>query len=100
MTIPFPSTPAAPSWVDITILGRRYRVRSDVSLVWVLYDEGYIAASNQFCWNGTCLYCAVTLLPPNATIAVKAKACEVFPSQGLAVIKLGGEFRLPARLAS
>ena len=100
MTIPFPTTPPARALVDITILGREYRVRSDVSLVWALYDEGYIAASNRFCWNGTCLYCTVTLVLPNSTIAVKAKACEVYPTPGLAVIKLGGEFCLPARLAS
>jgi len=100
VTHPSPSPPPAPSWVDITILGQRYRVRSDVSLVWVLYDEGYIAASNRFCWNGTCLYCTVTLVLPHTTIPVKAKACEVYPAHGLAVIKLGGEFCLPARLAS
>jgi hypothetical protein len=94
------STPPAPALVDITILGRRYRVRSDVSLVWALYDEGYIAASNRFCWNGTCLYCMVTLVLPNSTIAVRAKACEVYPTRGLAVINLGGEFCLPARVAS
>lgn len=94
-----PATPA-PASVDITILGRRRRVRSDVSLVWALYDEGYIAATNRFCWNGTCLYCMVTVVLPNTTIAVRVKACEVYPTPGLAVVKLGGEFCLPARLAS
>jgi aerobic-type carbon monoxide dehydrogenase small subunit (CoxS/CutS family) len=98
--IPLPTTLPAPAAVDITILGRRYRVRPDVSLVWALYDEGYIAASNRFCWNATCLYCMVTVVLPNSTVAVRAKACEVYPTQGLAVIKLGGEFCLPARLAS
>lgn len=89
-----------PAPVEITILGRRCRVRPDVSLVWALYDEGYIVAANKFCWNGTCLYCMVTVVPPNSPVAVRVKACEVYPTAGLAVVKLGGEFCLPARLAS
>lgn len=100
MMIPLPATPPAPTSVDITILGRRCRVRPDVSLVWALYDEGYIAATNRFCWNGTCLYCMVTVVLPNSSVAVRVKACEVYPTSGLAVVKLGGEFCLPARLAS
>ncbi len=90
----------SPEFVEITILGRRYRVRSDVSLVWALYDAGYITATNRFCWNGTCLYCMVTVVLPNTSVAVRKKACEVFPASGLNVIRLGGEFCLPARLAS
>ncbi len=97
--MPLSPTPAPPS-VEITILGRRCRARPDVSLVWALYDEGYIAASNRFCWNGTCLYCMVTVTFPHTSVAVRAKACEIYPTQGLAVIKLGGEFCLPTRLAS
>jgi hypothetical protein len=97
----FPSSASpAPEFVEITILGRRVRVRSDVSLVWVLYDEGYIAASNRFCWNGTCLYCMVTVVLPNTRAAVRKKACEVYPTSGLKVIRLGGEFCAPTRLAS
>lgn len=95
-----PVPPPAPAVVEITILGRRCRARSDVSLVWALYDEGYIAASNRFCWNGTCLYCLVTVIFPHTSVPVRVKACEVYPAQGLTVIKLGGEFSLPARLAS
>ena len=90
----------APAYVEITILGRCYRVRSDVTLVWALYDEGFIAAANRFCWNGTCLYCMVTVILPNTTVAVRKKACEIYPASGLNVIRLGGEFCLPERLAS
>ncbi|MFZ5861927.1 MAG: hypothetical protein ACOYXR_03645 [Nitrospirota bacterium] len=86
--------------VEITILGRCYRVRPDVSLVWALYDEGFITAANRFCWNGTCLYCMVTVVWPNTTVAVRKKACEIFPTAGLNVIRLGGEFSVPVRLAS
>lgn len=95
-----PMAQPEPAWVEITILGKPYRARSNVSLVWALYDEGYIAAANRFCWNGTCLYCMVTVVPPNSPSAVRVKACEVYPTQGLAVVKLGGEFCLPERLAS
>jgi phospholipid N-methyltransferase len=42
----------------------------------------------------------VTVVLPNSSIAVRLKACEVYPTSGLAVVKLGGEFCLPARLAS
>jgi hypothetical protein len=42
----------------------------------------------------------VTVVLPNSSIAVRVKACEVYPAPGLSVIKLGGEFCLPARLAS
>lgn len=97
--LPSPPEPT-PEFVEITILDRRYRVRSDVSLVWVLYDEGYIAASNRFCWNGECLYCMVTVVLPDTTVAVRKKACEIYPTAGLNVIRLGGEFCAPSRLAS
>ncbi len=95
-----PAASPPPAFVEITILGRRYRVRSDVSLVWVLYDEGYITATNRLCWNGTCLDCMVTVVLANTTVAVRKKACEIYPALGLNVIRLGGEFRLPTRLAS
>ncbi len=95
-----PSSANPPALVEITILGQRRRVRPDVSLVWALYDEGFIEAANKFCWNGTCLYCMVSVILPNNTVAVRAKACEVYPVQGLVVVKLGGEFCLPQRLAS
>lgn len=98
MSAPLSAIP--PASVEIIILGRRCRVRPDVSLVWALYDEGYIEATNKFCWNGTCLYCMVSVVLPNSSVAVRAKACEVYPAQGLAVVKLGGEFCLPQRLAS
>lgn len=65
-----------------------------------MYDAGYIVASNRFCWNGTCLYCMVTVVLPNSPDAVRAKACEIYPTPGLTVVKLGGEFCLPTRLAS
>jgi aerobic-type carbon monoxide dehydrogenase small subunit (CoxS/CutS family) len=90
----------APPLVEITILGRVCLARPDMTLVWVLYDEGYIESSNRFCWNGTCLYCTVHLVMPNTRTVVRAKACEVFPSAGLRVVKLGGEFQLAPRLAS
>ncbi len=89
-----------PPLVEITILGRPCLVRPDMTLVWVLYDQGYIESSNRFCWNGTCLYCTVHVVMPNTRTVVRAKACEVFPSAGLRVVKLGGEFQLAQRLAS
>jgi hypothetical protein len=95
-----PDAPPPSELVEVTILGRRYRVRPDVSLVWVLYDEGFITETNRFCWNGTCLYCMVTIVLPDTTTAVRKKACEVYPTSGLHVIRLGGEFCTPARLAS
>ncbi|MFZ5875776.1 MAG: hypothetical protein ACOYXU_05135 [Nitrospirota bacterium] len=100
MNVPRPDASPAPALVEITILGRRRLVRSDVSLVWALYDAGYITATNRFCWNGTCLYCMVTIVQPETTVAVRKKACEVYPTSGLNVIRLGGEFCLPERLAS
>lgn len=100
MTRPFATAHAAPAFVAITILGRRCLVRPDVTLVWALYDEGYIESANRFCWNGTCLNCMVSLMTPSARAAVRVKACEVFPTEGLAVVKLGGEFRIPLRRAS
>jgi len=81
--------------VDITILGRRYRARPDISLVWVLYDEGYIESASRFCWNGTCLNCMVSVTTPGSGAPIRVKACEVYPSPGLAVVKLGGEFQIP-----
>jgi hypothetical protein len=100
MTASRPDASPSSELVEVTILGRRYRVRPDVSLVWVLYDKGYITATNRFCWNGTCLYCMVTIVLPDTTVAVRKKACEVYPTSGLNVIRLGGEFCMPARLAS
>jgi len=84
-----------PDSVEITILGRRYRARPDVSLVWVLYDEGYIESASRFCWNGTCLNCMISVTTPERGTPVRVKACEIFPSPGLAVVKLGGEFQIP-----
>lgn len=100
MNAPQAHTSPPPEFVEITILGRGYRVRSDTSLVWALYDAGYITATNRFCWNGECLYCMVTVVLPHTTIAVRKKACEVYPASGLNVIRLGGEFCSSARLAS
>lgn len=90
----------APPLVEITILGRACLARPDMTLVWVLYDEGYIESSSRFCWNGTCLYCMVHVVMPDTRTVVRAKACEVFPAPGLRVVKLGGEFQLAPRLAS
>jgi len=89
-----PHSPSPPL-VDITILGRRHQARPDVSLVWVLYDEGYIESASRFCWNGTCLNCMISVTTPERQIPVRVKACEVFPSPGLTVVKMGGEFRIP-----
>ncbi|MBI3606551.1 MAG: hypothetical protein HY207_01120 [Nitrospirae bacterium] len=91
---------AAPPLVEITILGRACLARPDMTLVWVLYDQGYIESSSRFCWNGTCLYCTVHVVMPNSRKVVRAKACEIFPAAGLRVVKLGGEFLLAPRLAS
>jgi aerobic-type carbon monoxide dehydrogenase small subunit (CoxS/CutS family) len=100
MTTNLAKVESAPALVPITILGRPCWVRPDVTLVWALYDEGYIESSSRFCWNGTCLYCMVNVITPGDRKAIRAKACEIFPTPGLAVLKLGGEFRERPRIAS
>lgn len=100
MTTPLGTPESAPARVEITILGRRCLARPDVTLVWALYDEGYIESSSQFCWNGECLSCMVSVVAPGGRTPRRVKACEIFPTPGLAVVNVSGAFRVPRRLAA
>lgn len=100
LTHPFASAHTAPMFVEITILDRRCLVRADRTLTGTLDDEGYIESDSPSCANGTCRSCLISLMPPNTLTPVWIKACTVFPTEGLAIVELGGEFRLPLRRAS
>jgi aerobic-type carbon monoxide dehydrogenase small subunit (CoxS/CutS family) len=100
MTTPIGTPESAPARVEITILGRRCLARPDVTLVWALYDEGHIESGSQFCWNGSCLSCMVTVVAPGDRASRLVKACEIFPIPGLAVVSVSGSFRVSRRFAA
>jgi len=81
----------APRIIEITILGKSYKVEEDY-LLWIFQKLGMVRFYSQFCWNAECNNCPVTFrISPQDPLQTK-KACRTMACSGINVTAMSEEF--------
>jgi hypothetical protein len=80
-----------PQIVEITILGKSYKVEEDY-LLWIFQKLGMVRFYSQFCWNAECNNCPVTFRPDLNEPEQTKKACRTMARSGLVVTAMPEEF--------
>jgi len=88
---PRPASECPPQLIEITILGKPYRVEEDY-LLWIFQKFGMVRFFSQFCWNAECNNCPVTFKLNPHEPEQKKKACRTLASPGMIITAMPEEF--------
>ena len=80
-----------PPIIEITILGKSYKVEEDY-LLWIFQKLGMVRYYSQFCWNAECNNCPVTFRASPQEPEQMKKACRTMARPGMSITAMREEF--------